>query len=420
MTQSGEKFDLCIVGGGLVGASLAIAVGDTGKRVAVVEAHAQGAPGQPSFDDRATALSNGSRRVFEALGVWPRLAAHATPIQTIHVSDKGHFGISRIDAREEGVPALGFMVRNRHIGAALMARLAELPAITMFAPATAGEIEFGDSTVSLSVLQDGAGESGARIRARLLVAADGARSSVRSQLNIESESFDYRQIAVIANIATERDLDGVAYERFTESGPLAVLPMTDEDAPGAGGRATIVWSLDSKSAEQVLALDDDGFLAGLQEQFGFRLGHILKAGRRVSYPLALVRSDEQVRARLVVIGNAAHSLHPVAGQGFNLSLRDVAALAETIEDATEAGEDFGSLDVLNRYADWRERDQRDVIRFSDGLIRVFGSRNPLTRTGRNLGLVALELLPGAKRLVARQTMGVAGRLPKLARGLPLT
>ncbi len=420
MKEVPEEFDVCIVGGGMVGASLAIAMASFGQRVAVIEAHPPGKPGQPSFDDRATALSNGSRRVFEALGVWAGLDAHATPIQKIHVSDRGRFGISRIDAREEGVAALGFMVRNRHIGSGLMARLREMPGIRMFAPATIGNLVMGDARVSLDVNRGGASADCQTLQCRLLVAADGARSSVRKMLNIEAATRDYSQLAIIANISTERDLAGVAYERFTESGPVAILPMSDEDAPGPGGRATIVWSLQTEEGEKVLALDDGAFREQLQAQFGYRLGRILKVGQRASYPLALVQSDEQVRPRLVVVGNAAHSLHPVAGQGFNLSLRDVAALSETIAEAVNAGEDPGALDVLQRYADWRARDQRDVIRFSDGLIKVFGSSNPLTRAGRNIGLVALELLPGAKHVLARQTMGVAGRLPKLARGLSLS
>lgn len=419
MKQVREDFDICIVGGGMVGASLAIAFDSFGQRVAVIEAHPPGKPGQPSFDDRATALSNGSRRVFEALGVWAGLEAHSTPIRKIHVSDRGRIGISRIDAREEGVAALGFMVRNRHIGSALMARIAEADGIRMFAPATISNLQIGDDQVSLDVASANAAADSAGLRCSLLVAADGARSSVRDLLSVEAESVDYQQLAIIANIRTERDLKGVAYERFTESGPIAVLPMSDEDAPGQGGRATIVWSLDVAAGKQAIAQDDGAFRDHLQEQFGFRLGHILKVGQRVSYPLALVQAAEQVRSRAVIVGNAAHSLHPVAGQGFNLSLRDVAALAETVADALAAHEDPGALDVLQRYADWRARDQRDVVRFSDGLIKVFGSQNPLARVGRNMGLVALELLPGAKHLLAQQTMGVAGRLPKLARGLSL-
>lgn len=420
MSAAVLEFDTCIVGGGLVGASLALALASIDQKVAIIEAHPPGQPGQPSFDDRATALSNGSRRVFEALGVWPMLDEYATPIRSIHVSDQGRFGMSRIDASAEGVAALGFMVRNRHIGTALMTRMAQVDGIRMFTPARVSELSFTDAQAILRVRQDDDPGSELVVASPLAVAADGARSSVRQRLGIEAESRDYRQLAIIANIRTERDLCGVAYERFTESGPLAVLPMSDEDAPGQGGRATIVWSLGADEAPAISELDSDAFIERLQSQFGFRLGHILRVGKRVSYPLALVQSREQVRHRLVVAGNAAHSLHPVAGQGFNLSLRDVAALAETVADARLRGEDAGSLEVLQRYADWRARDQRDVIRFSDGLIKVFGSRNPFTRIGRNLGLVALELLPGAKTLLARQTMGVAGRLPKLARGLSLS
>lgn len=419
MTAMAREFDTVIVGGGLVGASLSLALASIGQRVGVIEAHRPGAPGQPSYDDRATALSNGSQRVFAALGVWPGLAGFATPIRAIHVSDKGRFGISRINAREEGVEALGFMVRNRHIGSALMDALTKQPLIELLAPATVARIDFSEAGVDVVCARTGDVQQSTTLRCRLLVGADGARSSVRALLGIDAATREYKQLAVIANVSTERELRGVAYERFTEEGPIAILPMSDEDAPGRHGRATIVWSVAADQGQSFLAMDDTEFLGRLQAQFGYRLGKFLRAGKRASYPLALVQSEEQVRHRLVIIGNAAHSLHPVAGQGFNLSLRDVAALAETIAEAQVVNEDHGSQAVLDRYATWRERDQRDVIRFSDGLIKVFGSSDPLTRFGRNLGLLALELLPGAKHLVARQTMGVAGRLPRLARGLAL-
>ncbi len=401
----------------MVGASLAIALASIGQRVAVIEAHPPGRPGQPSFDDRATALSNGSRRVFEALAVWPELAKQATPILEIHVSDRGRFGISRIKASEEGVPALGFMIRNRHLGHALMTRMQSEPGITLLSPARVQSLASKSGRVELEVTGEGA--TAPRITGGLLVAADGARSSMRELLGIAADVRDYDQLAIVANIATENDLAGVAYERFTESGPLAVLPMSDEDSPGTAGRGTIVWSVAPEAGQSLLELPEHEFRAELQSQLGFRLGAITRTGQRSSYPLALVQSEEQVRERVVIIGNAAHSLHPVAGQGFNLSLRDVAALAETISEAAMRDEDPGSLVVLQRYADWRARDQRDVVRFSDGLLKIFGSPSPVLRTGRNLGLLALELVPGAKHLLARQTMGVAGRLPKLARGVAL-
>lgn len=420
MNQQADEFDMVIVGGGMVGASLALALASLEQRIAIVEAHPPGTPGQPSYDDRATALSNGSRRVFEMLGVWPGLAALATPIRQIHVSDRGHFGMTRIAAADEGVEALGYLVRNRHIGRALMQAVAQCPGISLISPARVTDIESRPAGVSVKIDTPNSGADTGRLSCSLLIAADGAGSSVRKLLAIDATNKSYEQVAVIANISTEKEHDNIAYERFTEDGPLAVLPMSAEDAPGsAGGRATIVWTIAAEHADAILALDDQAFAAAFQERFGFRLGRILRAGKRNSYPLALIRSEEQVRDRIVIVGNAAHSLHPVAGQGFNLSLRDTAALAEVIADAQAAGEDFGSRDVLQRYADWRKRDQEDVIRFSDGLIGLFGSRRPVVRLGRNLGLIGMELVPGAKRLMARQTMGVAGRLPRLARGLPL-
>jgi 2-octaprenyl-6-methoxyphenol hydroxylase len=250
-------------------------------------------------------------------------------------------------------------------------------------------------------------------RARLLVAADGARSPVREQLGIAALRREYGQQAVIANVTPTLPHDNVAYERFTAEGPVAFLPMSEN-------RCAVVCAVNEAELPAVMDLDDAGFLALLHDRFGDRLGPLPRVGRRQAYPLFLLKSREHARARAAIIGNAAHTLHPIAGQGFNLGIRDVAALAEVIANAHRAGADIGDLAVLDRYADWRRWDQRRTIAFTDALNRLFA--NPLLplRAARNLGLLAFDLCPPVKRLFARQMMGLDGRLPKLARGLSLT
>jgi 2-octaprenyl-6-methoxyphenol hydroxylase len=250
------------------------------------------------------------------------------------------------------------------------------------------------------------------LRGRLLVAADGNKSLVRAGLGIEVREWDYAQTAVISNLTPEAAPDGTAFERFTGSGPMALLPLS-------GGRYGLVWTLAETAVEGVMALDEQHFLGRVQERFGYRLGRFLKAGRRSSYPLKLLHAREHIRPRVALIGNAAHAVHPITGQGFNLGIRDVAVLAEVISYADRAGDDIGSLKVLQGYANWRKRDQQSVVLMTDGLVRLF--TNPLApvRLGRNLGMLALDLLPGAKRELTRRFMGLSGRLPRLSRGLPL-
>jgi len=249
-----------------------------------------------------------------------------------------------------------------------------------------------------------------RCTAKLLVAADGAQSPIREQLGIRTTRRDYRQTAIIANVTTDKAHDNVAYERFTDSGPLALLPMT-------GQRSALVWTVHERQCEDIMALDDGEFLQRLQERFGYRLGRFTRVGRRHVFPLQLLQAAESVRPRLALIGNAVHTLHPIAGQGFNLGLRDVAALVDVLLDARRSGRDFGALEVLQRYADWRLADQRHVALFTDSMVRLFGQSFPPVAWLRDAGMLALDICPPAKRWFGRMTMGRAGRLPRLARGL---
>ena len=399
--------DVAIVGGGMVGASLALALSALPLSVVVIETVPPEDGAQPSFDTRTTALSNGSRRIFEGLGVWEEIARTATPIHKVHVSDRGRFGTAVIDARDEGIAALGFVAENHSIGAALWRRLRVAPRTRLISPATVVAATVGEDRVRLDI------EGGAAPRhldARLVVAADGATSIVRQAAGVGAERWDYGQTAVISLVTPERFHDHVAYERFTSTGPLAVLPAPE-------GRVVVVWTLEPDEAVRVMALEPLPFLAQLQDTFGWRLGRLLASGPRHAYPLALTRAEAQSAVRVAIIGNAAQGLHPIAGQGFNLGLRDAATLAEVL---AEAPADPGSDAVLARYADWRRTDQRALIAFTDGLVRLFSSPFAPVRVARGLGLMLFDVTPVAKSAMSKLSLGFAGRLPRLARGLPLT
>jgi 2-octaprenyl-6-methoxyphenol hydroxylase len=412
MTRSSathQVFDVLIIGGGPVGASLACALGQRPLRVGVVESSGWSAVGRPGYDDRSLALSFGTRRIFEAMGLWPGMADRVTPIVEILVSDRGHFGTNRLNAEEYGFDALGYVVENRTLGQLFAERLPVLPNVELIHPAQLVSLRQGAGLIHAELQQAGDRRF---IDARLLVGADGGQSSVRRLSAIGARSFDYGQTAVIANLSPELPHRRRAYERFTENGPLALLPLSEN-------RCALVWTVDSGRSVELMALCDADFIAALQPYVGDRLGRIMRVGARTSYPLALVTAKRHTAGRTALIGNAMHTLHPVAGQGFNLGLRDVAALAEVVSDAAREGKDPGSAEVLARYEDWRRRDQQRVITLTDGLIRLFSNDFGPLVVARNLGMIAIDLIPPLKRALLRQTMGLAGRLPRLARGLAL-
>jgi 2-octaprenyl-6-methoxyphenol hydroxylase len=401
------EVDVAIVGGGMVGASLAAALSGSGRRLILIESVPFGTAAQPSFDERTTALGNVSRRIFEGLAVWDAIAPEAAAIRTIHVSEAGRFGFARLTAAEQGVEAFGYVVANRCIGAALWQRLRTAPDLTLRAPARVESLAVSAAGVRFTVVN----ESGTvePVGARLLVAADGAHSQIRAAAGIDADVVDYDQIAVVANIAADRPHEGNAYERFTSAGPLALLPRHD------GGLA-VIWACRPQRAQALRALEEGAYLAELQSQFGWRAGRLVRAGPRSVYPLRLTRATASVATRTVLIGNAAQALHPVAGQGFNLGLRDAAMLAEVI--AGTAG-DVGGPAALQQFVDWRARDRRGVVRFTDGLIRLFGDSRPGAALLRNLGLLLFDLTPPAKSALARVSAGFGGPTPRLARGLSL-
>jgi 2-octaprenyl-6-methoxyphenol hydroxylase len=401
-----ERFDVVIAGGGLVGASFALALRATRLKILLIENIAPESAAQPSFDDRTTALGNGSRQIFESLGVWERMRGDAGAIRSIHVSDAGRFGFARLDAREQDIEAFGFVVPNRVIGRVLWEALRAAPNISLAMPAKVLAATASRDEVLLEIEEGGARR---KVHAALAVAADGANSLLRQGAGIEAAVEDYDQVAIVVNAEADKPNTGEAFERFTPSGPLAVLPV-------AGGSYAVVWAVRPERARELLALDDAGFLAELMRVFGWRAGRWRKVGKRNTYPLALTRAEETTAKRIVLIGNAAQALHPVAGQGFNLGLRDAATLAEML---ASGGPDVGADDVLAKFAAWRAEDRQGVTRFTDSLVKLFGDERPGMGLARNFGLLLFDLSPAAKRALSRVSWGFAGRMPRLARGLRL-
>ena len=408
----GVSCDVAVCGGGLVGATLALALAELALDVVLIEAHPFGTFGQPSFDDRTTALSNGSRRIFDALRVWPLLEREATAIRRIHVSDRGRFGFARLDAAEQGLSALGFVVVNRAIGAALWRRL-EDSSVRIFAPAKVRGMQLVDGRQRIEC--DLGAQGSASVAAKLAIAADGAQSALREAAGIGAQTWNYDQTALVTNVLTQRFHDHVAYERFTPSGPLALLPMSE-------GRVGLIWTFTPDVAQSVVQVNDAEFLARLQDAFGFRLGRFMRVGARQLYPLALTRADEHVADRLAIVGNAAQTLHPIAGQGFNLGLRDAASLAEVLADGRAQRPDAfdpGDGLWLERYREWRQADRTNIVRFTDGLVRLFAQPLGPIKALRDVGMLAFDLMPAAKGALSQLSLGAAGRIPKLARGASL-
>ncbi|HEV7986247.1 MAG TPA: 2-octaprenyl-6-methoxyphenyl hydroxylase [Steroidobacteraceae bacterium] len=406
MSVSAGRYDVAIVGGGMVGASLALALQDTPLKVLAIEAHEPDSALQPSFDDRTTALGNGARRILETLSIWREIAAEAGAIRSIHVSDAGHFGFARLEAAEHELEAFGYTVSNRHIGAVLWRALRARCRIELACPARVREVRLEAEAAQLRIA-DAAGTE-RLVSAALVVAADGAHSLVRQAAGIGSSDSDYGQVAVVANIRTDRPAAGIAYERFAESGPMALLPLRS-------GHYTVVWALEPEYAQDMQACEPARFCEQLQHAFGWRAGRILEVGRRAAYRLELLRALEQSASRVALIGNAAQALHPVAAQGFNLGLRDAAVLAELIATAA----DPGAPKVLAQFAARRAADRRGMIAFTDNLVKLFVDRRATAIGLRNLGLLLFDVSAPAKRALARLSFGFGGALPRLSRGLRL-
>ncbi len=401
-----NNFDIAIIGGGMVGASLALLLASQKPewKIALLEAKlfSDADQYQSNFDARSTAISQGSVEILRELGVWEKLAQHATSISQVHVSDAGHFMGGLIDASTYDLDAVGYVIPNAWIGRVLFAQLKTQNNIYLM---TSVRVE------KLIPLQHGAqlvvqsAHETFELNCKLSVVADGGDSPLRKSLGIDSHIKDYDQTALIANVAYSEPHKGVAYERFTAQGPLALLPLGDS---ASAKESALVLTLPRDQASDIVALNDDEFLQHLQQRFGNRLGKFLRVSHRHTYELKLVTASEQIRSHIVLVGNAAHFLHPVAGQGFNLSLRDCICLVDALIQGEVAGKQLGELSALQDYLDRQQLDQILTIEFSDKLVRLFSSSSLPLIALRHLGFVGLDLMPGVKSQFASQTMGTAG------------
>lgn len=428
-----KHYDVIIVGGGMIGASMALAFssivkpqqsfsnepGKPSLSIAVVDAIAFQNDTSPSFDDRSVALSYGSKKIFESLGVWSQLSSVCEPIEHIHVSDKGHMGMCRLHAEDYQQPALGYVIENRTLGQVLHQHLAQQD-IDFFAPAEVVTVDnCGDHDEQnysiLTLQQQHSGQQqrqSFQIAAPLIVAADGAQSPMAQRLNLPKQRFDYPQMAAICNIKTSKPLNGWAFERFTNTGPLALLPLSDH-------RYSVVWTFSPGERHNMESMDDECFKKALQERFGYRTGMIQQVGKRVIYPLSLQKLQRGYSQNTVFIGNALHSGHPVAGQGFNLGLRDVALLAEIVAWANHYNIRVNEPRVLEYFWQQRQKDINETLAITDSLAHLFANDNALLVMARNVSLKWLDIILPAKRQFAQKAMGLRNDMPMLARGLAL-
>ncbi len=401
----GRDYDVLVIGGGMVGASFALdlaqRVNDQRFSIAVTEAMAIGDEAcQPSFDARSTALAWGSRSIYQAMGLWSQLEPMVTPIRQIQVSDRGQFGVTRMHHDEHKVDALGYVVENRQLGGMLNKALLASADIDFMAPATIRSAVPRAESMNIEI--DLAGQI-QHLSARLVVLADGGRSPLCQQLGIEHKRKTYNQSALIANIGVDQPHHNVAYERFTGSGPLAMLPL---QVYAGQSRYSLVWTVKSGDEQALVSCSEKEFLQRLSEHVGNRSGHLLRVGQRFTYPLTLTEAREQVRPHLVLLGNVAHILHPVAGQGLNLALRDSACLSKTLVEAVRLGRSPGSMGVLQQYLDQQVPDQRQTMLFTDQLIRLFSSTRFERVMARKVGLLGLDLLPVLRQEFSRRAMGM--------------
>ena len=405
MSQSAEglnQFDITIVGGGMVGISLALLLAAQQRwKILVIESKAMAKNNETeysaSFDARSTALSWSSRSVLQKMGIWHNIEQHTQAISSIHVSDRGHFGLTRLEAEEAGVDALGYVVENSRLGSVLIQQAKQVD-ISIKDDAKILSFQPKSHSMELAIEID---DQQQLINSKLLVIADGANSTSVQKLGISQQHKAYGHSAIIANISLEQAHNKVAYERFTDNGPMALLPLTDFKNDH---RCALIWTQPSDQVDELMAVDGSEFVSQLQARFGDRLGPFKAVGERVSYPLALTTSEEQVRRRLAVIGNAAHSLHPVAGQGFNLSLRDIDCLAQCLIDQPQEA-DVGELEPLLNYQKQREKDQRNTLLFTDNLTKLFGLSSSTVALGRNSGLLMMDLVPVLRNQFAHVGMG---------------
>ena len=406
-----DDAELVIAGGGLNGMLLAVACAGAGLSTIVIDRQDPAAMTGDCFDGRTSAIAYGSRLVFDGIGLWPAIEGEAESIREIRVADDGSPLFLHYDHRElapgttTNIP-LGYIVENRVLRRALFDQAATFPSLRLFAPRAVASMDAseGGATVSLA--------DGSRLRTRLVAAADGQNSPLRRAAGIRTVEWRYSQTGIVTTVAHQRPHRGVAVEHFLPAGPFAILPMT-------GNRSSIVWTEQADLAPRLLALPDAEFAAELRARFGDFLGEVAPVGPRWSYPLALMQAERYVARRLALVGEAAHVIHPIAGQGLNIGIRDIAALAEIIIDARRLGLDIGDPPLLERYERWRRADALLLAAVTDGLNRLFSNTIPPVKLARDFGLAAVNRLPPLKRLLMQHAMGVLGDRPRLARGQPL-
>ena len=409
-----QQFDIVISGGGLSGCLMALSLAHlthkdgSALRLAIIETTEIKKSIKQTFDERVLALAHGSACYLQQLGVWSVIKQQACAIKDIHISDRGHYGKARLSAQNHHVDALGYVVPMSVIGEALVTALANVNNITWFTPDSIEKIDYAPEQVTVSLA------SKQQLSAKLLLGCDGGSSVCRQMANITASESDYQQAAIIANVACENPHLGKAFERFTEHGPLAMLPMTHysltnslESKRGnvSQGRCSLVWTLPPEQANNMAKLADTEFAQQLEQHFGTWLGQITHVGKRDVYPLKLIQAQENIYHRTALIGNAAHTIHPIAGQGFNLGLRDVKQMAELIEQALTIKQDLGSLALLNKYSRLRAKDLQQVITLTDSLVTLFSNQLPPLVVGRNIGLKVLNYVKPLKNTLVKKTMG---------------
>ncbi len=410
--QTPIRADIVVVGGGLIGPALALALARPGFRVAVVDQVAAERRAEPDFDGRAYAIALGSSRLLQTLGAWGAIEGKAQEIRDIHVDEGIPEGapILHFDPRELDENQVGWIIEDRWLRGTLLAAVDNAPGITQLAPIDVAAIDYAGTGATVQLTD------GRVLTAPLVVACDGRRSAIAEAAGIRRLRWGYEQTGLVNAITHELPHEGLAHQSFFPGGPFAVLPLCDE---GLGNRSSLVWSERTAEADRLQALDDDAFTAEISARIGPRLGRIALAGRRWAYPLDLTLAERYVAPRLALAGDAAHGIHPIAGQGLNIGLRDVAALAEVLVEAARIGEDIGSANVLERYQRWRRFDATALALGMDALNRLFSNDNPAARLVRDTGLGAVNRLGGLRRAFMREAAGVEGDVPKLLRGQAL-
>ncbi|OCH13078.1 MULTISPECIES: 2-octaprenyl-6-methoxyphenyl hydroxylase [unclassified Aliivibrio] len=392
-------YDVVIVGGAMAGATLALVLESMNKdnlSIAVIEAVKPNLDLHPGYDSRSIALSNGTSQLLKDSNLWSEFDAFTTPIHHIHVSDRGHAGLTELTSKELNVNALGYVVELADVGRFYHQALEGSKNIDLLCPVSVTHIE-RETSLSTLTLSDGN-----VISTSLIVAADGAESMTCKSMNIESENDDFEQVAIIANVTTAINPEGKAFERFTDNGPLALLPMSQ-------GRSSLVWCVSPEESQQILKYDDKAFLEHLQGAFGWRLGQFVKTGKRAHYPLWLRRQKQHISHRFAAIGNAAQTLHPIAGQGFNLGIRDVFSLAECLTKAHRLGNDIGEYCVLSEYQKRRQPDQIQTITMTAGLVSIFANNSFPMVVGRNVSLYGVDTFRSFLKPLTLRAMGRVNR-----------